>query len=135
MSNGASDIGAFKNVFIVTAIIDLFYGVGFLVLPQMQFQMSQDPGIPANPSWVRWAGGILIGLAVAAWLVSGSPAKQRPLVVGIGVSNALAALALAYAALSGEYQGVAWYIRTPVIITGAIAAAMWWLMQKYRAIL
>ncbi len=135
MSNGTSNIAAFKNTFIVIAIIDFIYGLGFLLMPALQFQMSQDPGIPANPSWVRWAGGVLIGIAIACWLASSDPAKQRPLVVGFCVGHALTALALVYGVLSGEYQGVAWYIWSPVILTGGIAVALWWLNNKYQSVL
>jgi hypothetical protein len=135
MGNGATDTATFKSVFRITAIIDFIYGLGFLLMPAMQFQMSQDPGIPANPSWVRWAGGVLIGLAAGAWFASGSPAKQRPLVTSICIGHALTALSLTYATLSGEYRGVAWYIWSPVVLTGAIAAAMYWLLNKYRAVL
>lgn len=135
MSNGVPNADAFKNIFRITAIIDVVYGLGFLLLPGMQFSMSQDPGVPANPGWVRWAGGILIGLGAGAWLASENPAKQRPMVVSLALGDGLAALALIYAVLSGEYQGVAWYIWAPVILTGGIAAAMCWLLNKFKAVL
>ena len=38
------------------AIVGVMYGFGFLLMPYAMFQLSGDPGVPANPSWVRWAG-------------------------------------------------------------------------------
>jgi hypothetical protein len=101
----------------------------------MQLQMSQDPGVPANAGWVRWSGGVLIGIAIALWLAARDPAKQRPLICGAAVSFTLTALSLLYSVVSGEYAGVAWYIWTPIVVNAALAAAMWWLTQRYKAVL
>jgi hypothetical protein len=48
------------------------------------FTLSDDPGVPANPGWVRWAGRLLLGMAVAKWLAANNPESQRPLAVGFG---------------------------------------------------
>lgn len=134
MSNGAMDIAAYRAVLRIAAIIAILYGLSFLLAPEMQFQMSQDPsGIGAG--WVRWAGGALIGFGVLQWLASADPAKQRPVVIGAIVTDALIALALLYSALSGEYQGVAWYIWVPILISAAFVAAFCWLAGKYKAVL
>jgi len=134
MTNGSSDAGVYKTVCVIAAVIAFLYGLGFLLVPQFQFQLSQDPS-PVTAGWVRWAGGMLIGISVALWLAARDPAKQRPLVCGFTACYALVTLALLYSALSGEYQGVAWYIWTPIVINAVLTAAFWWLSQKYKAVL
>lgn len=130
-----SDAGDFRIIFVIGAIITLIYGLVFLLIPDWYLGMSQDPGVPQNPGWIRWSGGVLIGLAVANWLVSGSPEKQGPYVTGIAVAVTLEALALLYSALSGEYQGVAWVIWLPLVITAVFAALYWWMRVKYKEVL
>jgi hypothetical protein len=29
------------------------FGAGLLLFPQVMFTLSDDPGVPANPGWVR----------------------------------------------------------------------------------
>lgn len=135
MTNGAMDVGAYRMILRISAIIAIVYGLGFLVMPEMLFGMSQDPGVPAGAGWVRWGGGLLIGFGLAQWLASGDPAKQRPLVTGAMVGDGLIALGLLYAVISGEYQGVAWFIWSPIIIDAVLAGAFFWLLQKYKAAL
>jgi hypothetical protein len=135
MAISTSQPGAFRTVCLIAAIIGIVYGLGFLLMPEIQLQMSQDPGVPANAGWVRWAGATLIGIAVAVWLAARDPAKQRPLICGAAVGYTLIALSLLYSLVSGEYKGLAWYIWTPIVINAALAAAMWWLTQQYKAVL
>ncbi len=78
MGNEPVSAGAFTNIFRITAIFDGIYGLAFFLAPTILFSMSQDPGFPTHPGWVRWAGGTLIGLAVGIWIASNDPAKQRP---------------------------------------------------------
>jgi hypothetical protein len=52
------------------AIVGVMYGFGFLLMPSAMFQLSGDPGVPANPGWVRWAGGFVLGIAIGPWLAS-----------------------------------------------------------------
>jgi hypothetical protein len=119
-----------STIFYLAALVGAVYGLLFLLLPEYQLQLSQDPGVPPNPGWVRWSGGILIGIAVAAWLAAAAPERQGALITGFGVVYALIALALLYSTLSGEYQGAQWFIWVPIVINVALAAAMAWLFTK-----
>jgi hypothetical protein len=106
------------------------YGLGLLLFPQVMFNLTQDPGVPANPGWVRWGGGLLLGTAVAAWLAANNPESQRPLVVGLGTAFTLIALALLYSSLVGDYRGVQWLSWLQILGVGVLAAAMWCLSAK-----
>ena len=131
MALAQSDLSAARTVFSVTAIIGVIYGVGFLLFPHVIFNLSQDPGVPANAGWVRWAGGFVIGTAVAGWLAASSPETQKALVTGLCTAFTLAALALLYSTVAGEYQGAQWFIWLTILIIAALAGAMWWLRAKY----
>jgi hypothetical protein len=135
MGNEPVSAGAFTNIFRITAIFDGIYGLAFFLAPTILFSMSQDPGFPTHPGWVRWAGGTLIGLAVGIWIASNDPVKQRPFVIALAIGHGLAALSHLYSILSGEYQGVGWFILTPAVLAAGIALAMLWLLNKYRSIL
>lgn len=125
-----SERQAAQAIFYAAALVGAIYGLLFLSVPEWQFQLSQDPGVPANPGWVRWSGAFLIGIALAAFLAAAQPERQRALVVGLGAAYTLIALALLYSALSGEYRGVHWFIWMPILINFALAAAMFWLLTK-----
>jgi len=60
------------------AIVGAMYGFGFLLMPYAMFQLSGDPGVPANPGWVRWAGGFVLGIAIGPWLASEGWVKEQP---------------------------------------------------------
>ena len=76
-----SESNTARTIFYVVAVLMAIYGLGLLLFPQAMFTLSDDPGVPANPGWVRWAGGFVLGTAVAAWLAAGNPENQWPLMV------------------------------------------------------
>ena len=125
-----SQVEISRAILYIAAIVGLVYGLLFLLAPLMQFQLSQDPGVPANPGWVRWSGGVLVGIAVAAWIAAPQPGRQRALVVGLAVGYALVTIALLYSIFSGEYRGAQWFVWVPIVINGALAAAMIWVAGK-----
>lgn len=73
----------------ISAIIDFVYGLLFLLIPRWLFEFSQDPGVPANPGWVRWAGALLVGVGIAAWLAT-ADVKMQFLWLPITINTAFA---------------------------------------------
>jgi hypothetical protein len=122
-----SDSDAARIIFYVAAVLMAIYGLGLLLVPQAMFTLSEDPGVPANPGWVRWAGGLLLGTAIAAWLAANNPESQWPLMVGLATAFTLIALALLYSTLVGDYRGVQLLSWLQILGNAALAAAMWWL--------
>ena len=112
------------------AIVGVMYGVGFLLMPFALFQLSGDPGVPANPGWVRWAGGFVLGIAIGPWLASEGWVKEQPFLAGVAAAFTLSGLALLYSVVSGEYAGAAWFIWMPIVLLAVLAPAMWWLVAK-----
>jgi hypothetical protein len=126
-----SDADAARTIFYVVAILMAIYGFALLVFPQAMFTLSEDPGVPANPGWVRWAGGFVLGTAVAAWLAASTPESQRPLMMGLGTAFTLVTLALLYSNLAGDYRGSQLLSWLQILGNAALAAAMWWLSSKF----
>ena len=125
-----SDSDAARTIFYVAAVSMAIFGAGLLLFPQVMFTLSEDPGVPANPGWVRWAGGLLLGTAVATWLAANNPEGQRPLVVGLATAFTLIALSLLYSTLVGDYRGSQLLSWLQILGNGALAAAMWWLSSR-----
>jgi hypothetical protein len=114
----------------LAAIVGVMYGFGFLLMPQELLQLSGDPGAPANPGWVRWAGGFVLGIAIGPWLASEGWLKQQPFIASLAIAYTLAGLALLYSVFSGEYAGAAWFIWMPIAILAVLAPAMFWLATR-----
>ena len=124
-----SDSDTAQTIFYVAAVLMAIYGLALLLFPQAMFALSEDPGVPANPGWVRWAGGLLLGTAIAAWLAASNPEGQRPLVMGLATAFTLITLALLYSTLVGDYRGVR-LLSWLQILGNAALAAMWWLSSR-----
>jgi hypothetical protein len=131
MATTQSDVDTARNIFFVVAVLMAIFGLGLLLFPQAMFTLSDDPGVPANPGWVRWAGGFLLGTAVAAWLAASNPESQRPLMVGLAIGFTLVTLALLYSNLAGDYRGAQLLSWLQILGNAVLAAAMWWLSSKF----
>jgi hypothetical protein len=112
------------------AVVGMMYGFGFLLIPHAMFQLSGDPGVPANPGWVRWAGAFVVGISIGPWLASEGWVKEQPFIAGLAAAFTLSGLALLYSVVSGEYGGAAWFIWMPIVVLAVLAPAMWWLATK-----
>ena len=134
MSNG-TDVGAWKTVFVISAIYLAILGVVWAFIPAQYIEMTQDPGAPQNPGWLRWSGGIFIGLACGALLASKEPAKQAPVLLLSTLAYLLSGLSLLYSVLSGEYQGDAAMIWAPIIINAVLVVLFVWLWSKYKEVI
>ena len=121
-----------RVIFYIAALAGAIYGLLFLSMPERALELSHDPGAPADPAWVRWSGGVLIGIALTAWLAAQTPDKQRPLVVGLALAYLLVALSLLYSIISGEYRGAQWFIWLPILINVGLFAAMVWLLIRQK---
>jgi hypothetical protein len=125
-----SDSDTASTILRVAAVLMGTYGLGLFVHPQALFTLSGDPGVPANPGWVRWAGGLLLGTAITSWLAASDPESQGPLAVGLAVSFTLIALALLYSTLVGDYRGSELLSWLQILGSAALAASLWWLSSK-----
>ena len=119
-----------RTLFYVAAIVNAAYGLLLLSMPELLFDLSRDQGAPQNHGWVRWSGGILVGMAFAALVATANPDKQRSLVLGFAAGYLFMALSLLYSLIAGEYQGLYWVISLQIGVSAALALAMFWLLTK-----
>ena len=112
------------------AILGVIYGFGFLLMPHTMFELSGDPGAPANAGWVRWAGGFVLGIAIGPWLASEGWVKEQPFIAALAIAYTLSGLALLYSVVSGEYAGAAWFIWMPIVVLAVLTPMMWWIATK-----
>ena len=94
------------------------------------FALSQDTGVPGSPGWVRWSGGLLIGVSVMGFLAAPKPETQRPFVMGLLVASVLIALSLLYSLFVGAYAGAQWFLWVPIVINACLAVALAWVASK-----
>jgi hypothetical protein len=80
---------------------------------------------------VRWAGGFVLGTAVAASLAADNPDSQRPLMMGLATAFTLVTLALLYSNVAGDYRGMQVLSWLQILGNGVLAASMWWLTSKF----
>jgi hypothetical protein len=125
-----SDVKSSQTILYVAAIFDLVYGVLFLLVPRWLFALSQDPGVPASPGWVRWSGGLLIGVAVMGFLAASKPETQRPFVFGLTIASVLIALSLLYSLFLEGYAGAQWFLWVPIAINVCLAVVLAWVASK-----
>ena len=99
-------------LFSVYAVVQAISCVLYLVFPAFSMSLYSD-GATADPQAImlfRLVGALCGGLAVMAWLGrNAEPSGSRDAMVhGLMVSNGLAAVVTAWAAVSGVYNQFAW---------------------------
>jgi len=122
-----------KVILVITGIVMLVYGIGFLVIPSLWVKLSAGPA--PEYGWLRWSGGILIGLAYGTFRVFRNPAKQDVFVTALALGCLLNAVGLFISVIAGEYTGATWFIVVPMVLTFVLAVLLWWGRQQAKAIL
>jgi hypothetical protein len=120
-TNGA---GMLKGVLVLFAIVTFVYGVGYLLIPGEFVKMSGSA--PIDNGWIRWSGGVLVGLAIGAVLVRKNPRGQGPFVTSMTWGSFLAGLGLLYTWLVGETPVQTWYIAVATVIVLLLAVLLQW---------
>ncbi|MEM7254542.1 MAG: hypothetical protein AAF493_24245 [Pseudomonadota bacterium] len=104
-----------KAGLLLTIIIDIVYGVMFLLAPTFYFDLAGTN--PFDPAIIRWSGAPLIGLGLGAVWVLQAPQRQRIFVDMLVITFFLAALAHTYGFVMNEYTGQYWVIGMPMVGT------------------
>jgi hypothetical protein len=128
-----SGIKKLKVALILTVIVNLFYGIAFFVAPGAMSEMAG--GTPVEHGWLRWSGGVLIGLAVGGLQAYRNPANQKSLVTLSIWASLMSGLAFAYTLLFENYTIHTWFILVPCVVVFAMFAVMMWARQGAKEIL
>jgi hypothetical protein len=99
-----------RTLFSIYAVVAFVYCVGLLGAPGFWITLYGAHADPQAVVLVRLIGAVFGGFAVMAWLGrnAGPSPSRDAMVLGIAVTNALAALVSIVTALSGVYNQLAW---------------------------
>ena len=108
---------------IIYAILALVYGLGYLFYPEGLVELAGDE--PINPSWLRWCGAVLLGLAWGAIVAFRSPEREQAFICAINWGTLLTGLTLLYSWIF-EMTGNTWFTAVPAITILVIAVLLWY---------
>ncbi|KPK82710.1 MAG: hypothetical protein AMS27_14220 [Bacteroides sp. SM23_62_1] len=122
-----------KVVILIYAIVALVYGLCFLFVPD--FLVNMSGGEPVFHGWLRWSGGVCVGLGIGSLMVMRNPKNQGIFVTTIALATLLAGLALVYAWIFIEEGANVWFTALPSILLLVISGLLWWSRQNSKDIL
>jgi len=122
-----------KSALVFSIIVNVFYGVAFLVTPGILQAMAG--GNPVEFGWIRWSGGMLLAAAIGGVQVYLNPQKQSGAVTILTVAPLLISLALLYTLLFETYTVHTWFILAPCVIIFTLFLVMAWARQAAKDIL
>ncbi len=123
-----------KIALVIFAIVVVVYGVSQVFLTQGYMEMTGSE--PVHPSWLRWPGGILIALGIAAIMALRNPAQQDIFVIAIALGTLFTGLILLYTVLfEMEGQDNTWFTAMPAIVNLVLSILLWIGRQQAREIL
>ena len=127
------NVKVLKVALIVFAVIAFVYGFGLLFIPGLLASLSG--GDPVEFSWLRWSGGLIIGLGIGCLMVSSKPEKQGIFVTSIALATLFAGLGMLYAWIMQEYSGATWFIALPTCLLLVLSGLFWWGRGQAKGIL
>ncbi|MGB2783466.1 MAG: DUF4345 family protein [Atribacterota bacterium] len=122
-----------KFSLMLSAIVSLVYGLGFLLIPSALVKLSG--GNLVEVSWLRWPGGVIIGWAIGTLMVFSKPEKQNIFVTSIALAHLLSGLGLLYSWIMQEYTGATWFVAIPTCLLLILSALLFWGRNQSKGIL
>ncbi|MGW8315858.1 MAG: hypothetical protein ACWGNV_09685 [Bacteroidales bacterium] len=123
-----------KVALIIFAIVTIVYGIALVFFTEGFIEMSGTD--PFEPNWIRWPGGVLIGLGIAAILAFRNPTMQDVFIIAIGLGTLFTGLTLLYELIfAWQPQYSVTFTAVPCIINLIMSALLWWGRQKSKEIL
>ncbi len=126
------NLGLLKVALVLYAILALGYGIIYLFFPESYVASTGSEPIPA--AWIRWIGGILIALGIAAIMIFRRPANQGIFIRISAIGSLIAGLTDIYSLLF-ESVGDIWASLAPAIALLVLSILLWIGSQQARAIL
>lgn len=122
-----------KTALVLFIMVDIFYGIVFFITPGIASAIAG--GAPVENGWIRWSGGILLGLAVGGISAYRDPSHQRAMITALTATALLSGLAHAYALLFETYSMQTWVILLSCVVSFVGFGVMLWARQGAKDIL
>ena len=127
------NVGFLKIAVLLYAIVCIVYGLAYLFVSDFLVELSGSD--PVFHGWLRWSGGVLVALAIGAFLVYRKPEGQGIFVTTIAIGSSLVCLSLFCAWATKEEGTSVLFTAAPAFITLVLAVILWWSRQKAKDIL
>ena len=114
-----------KVALLIFAIVAIVYGISLVFFTESLIEMSGTD--PFEPNWIRWPGGVLLGLGIAAIMALPNPAKQEIFVIAIGLGTLFTGLTLLYELIfEWQPQYSVTFTAVPCVINLIMSALLFW---------
>jgi len=114
-----------KVALIIFAIVTIVYGIALVFFTEGFIEMSGTD--PFEPNWIRWPGGVLLGLGIAAIMAFPNPAKQDIFIIAIGLGTLFTGLTLLYELIfEWQPQYSVTFTAIPCVINLIMSALLFW---------
>lgn len=112
----------------------LAFGVFILFAPGFLVEtLAED--VAFGYWWIRWSGGVLLGLVVGTWMVIRRPRGNGTFVLASGLAAFLAGVGLVWGYLADEYGGAAWFLWLTFVSSLGVGALLLFAWTRSRAVL
>jgi len=114
-----------NNFLMLATLVAAVFGLAFLIAPSQLVDLYGVKLTPQTEVIGRIAGSVILGFAIVFWGArDGNAAEALKAVMTAGlVANALDALILLHATVTGLLNGLGWL---QVLINGALAVGFWY---------
>ncbi len=133
--------GTLNAALVAYMAINLAYGVPMLLFPNFLWGTiggAEGQALEALES-TRWAGAILVAFAAGVFLLLAVPRGQRTFVTTLALHYSLAAAALLFSTLTGEFDDIvglrAWFPWLATVVVALAALYIWYARFKARDLL
>jgi hypothetical protein len=95
----------------VKAVVETFFGLGFVLMPAVVVAMYGGPLSPAASTFVRLCGAMFLASAIILWRSRFEPPAgpiMRSIVLATVISNGIGVVATLWAVLSGAWNALGW---------------------------
>ncbi len=121
-------------------VVNLAYGIPLLLAPDLLWGTvaGADEAAKVALRTTRWGGAILVAWAVGAFLLMAVPRGQRTFFTTLALQYSLAAAAIVFSILTGEWDdaGVAaWFPWLSAVVIAAGALYLWLARLRARDLL
>jgi hypothetical protein len=114
-----------RTLFLINAVIQLFFGLGFLLVPGILLGLFGTATDVTGITLARVAGGVILSLAIISWLGKDSEGSAQNAIAwgGVFFAHLQAGIFTLLAILSGTFNALAW---SAVIMDALFVIGFFW---------